>query len=276
MREVILCTIIISSACFDGPQIAPPSTRVARNAVPEDASDILVEVGNVEISAQDLQQYYAELGAYGQRRFQGEEGQKKLLEMLVDLAAVRQMSEKSGISREDPRVIWHLVEALAEQALREDFERHIESQAMADEPQQLQELWAKDALPREPEMRSVRALRFDNWGAAMQAFDARAKGATLESLGQVFETVAEPQDNAKYPGFHRVLFAPELEPGDPLAQPVYVAGEIWVAELSQVVAEKRPEFTDPTVQAKLRELFYQPLRTARVQSLLGELAQRYP
>src|SRR5688572_13563891 len=84
----------------------------------------LARVGDVVLGPDDLAGVQAQLGAYAQLRFRGEEGRASLLEALVTAELLAQEAIAAGLG-DDPRVHWAVLEEIATLARNAELERRV-------------------------------------------------------------------------------------------------------------------------------------------------------
>lgn len=237
----------------------------------------LAVVGDVTLGPEDLAQVQHQLGTYAQRRFRGPEGQRNLLESLIDAELLAQEAIRNGLG-DDPRVHWALLEEVGGLHLSAELERRVPRDAVAADVATLRAHF--DAHPDDfsvPEKRVIKAVRFPDYVAAGEALARlRAGEVTLDELGDVLSTHPMARDDVEHPAFHAFLFADGLRPGDPLAEPVLIGGLAYVGVLAEIQPRHPEDFDDPAVRDRLIEAVRAP-RLARAKAeLLADLAGRFP
>ena len=260
-------------ACV-GAALLVSGCEVRDDSVPEGA---LARVGSTVLTPQDLAAEQAQLGAYGQLRFRGEEGNRALLEALVETELLAQEAVEHGLG-DDPRVQFALLEEIAEVHRSSELQRRVPYEVVASDTEALRAYY--DAHPEEftrPERRSMQGVAFKELEAAEQALEQLQTGsATLEDFGEVFATPLQARDDAEHPTFHRLLFDPEVGDGDWLKHPALLAETLLVGRVQTLEPAALEPFDDPAVQEKLVAAVRAPLLRAAEQQLLRELRERYP
>lgn len=242
--------------------------------VPEGA---LARVGAEVIEAQQVEQTHAQLGAFGQARFRGVDGQRALIDAVITEELLVQEARDEGLAA-DPRVRFAVLEELAELQRDAMLERRLPRAEVAADTEALRARYqAERAEFATPERRRLRGVRFDTWEAADAALTRLQAGEVeLAGLGEVVATIPMRRDDSEYPGFHEILFDPALTVGDPLAQPVLSGAYVLVGELDSIEPAGLLAFEDPEVQEALVERE----RAARLPpieaELIAELAADFP
>lgn len=237
----------------------------------------LARVGPTVFGSEDVSGVRAQLGAYAQLRFRGPEGERNLLDALIDaeLMALEIVEQGRG---DDPRVRYAVLEEIASVYLSSELERRVPREETAADQAALRAWY--DAHPEafvRPERRSAQGVLFDTLSEAEDAHDAVSRGErTLEELGDLLTTPLLARDDHEFPSFHPFLFDPQVEVGELLAAPVVIGERILVARVDAIEPETREPFDDPAVQERLvREVRSPKLEAAR-EALLEELRARYP
>lgn len=244
------------------------------DAVPEGA---LARVGAEVIEVQQVEQTQAQLGAFGQARFRGADGQRALIDAVIAEALLVQEARDEGLAA-DPRVRFAVLEELAELQRAAMLERRLPRAEVAADTAALRARYeAERDQFTTPERRRFRAVRFDTWEAADAALARLIAGEVeLAELGEVGETIPMKRDDREYPAFHALLFDPSLAVGDHLAHPVLSGAYVLVGEVSAIEPAGWLAFDDPEVQEQLVERE----RAARLPpieaELIAELAQMHP
>ncbi len=247
--------------------------EVATEGVPEGKVAV---VGDVVLGPEDLAGVKAQLGAYAQLRFSGQEGQAALVEAVVTAELLAQQAIDNGLG-DDPRVRFAVEEELAEVYLAAELERRVPRATVAKDTAALRAYYdahAEDFMS--PETRSVEGIFYRT---ADEAEDAQARliagDTTLRELGEVVSTPLQPRDDLEHPGFHAQLFDPELSSGQWLKHPVLVAGVLIAGRVQQVVPAAPLPFDDPAVQERLVQAVRAPLLVTARRELLEELQERF-
>ncbi len=242
--------------------------------VPEGA---LARVGDRVLEVEDLEGVQANLGAYGQARFSGSDGKKAMLEGLIVETLLDIEGQRRGLEL-NPRIEWAQLEELARLQRSAELERRVPTHAVREDQAALR-AWYDAHLERfsDPERRSVRMVKFATIDEADTAWAKVQSGeAQLEDFGEVVRTPLAARDDERYPAFHRLLFAPQLEAGSLLALPIYASEAMWVAQVDLIEPAKPRAFEDPAVQEALVSAVRAPKVEAAEAELLEELAARYP
>jgi len=250
------------AACVEGEGVPPGKVAV---------------VGDVVLGPEDIAAIKAQLGAYAQLRFAGQEGRAALVESVVAAELLAQEAIDAGLG-DDPRVEWAVLEEIAEVQLAAELERRVPRQSVADDTAALRAYY--DAHLDEfttPERRNLEGVYFETAKDAEQALaDLVAGRTTLGALGEVVSTPLQTRDDAEHPGFHVLLFDPSLSVGDWVAAPVLIGTVLVTGRVQQIIAPTPEPFDDPAVQERLVQAVRAPrLEQARA-ALLAELATRYP
>jgi hypothetical protein len=242
--------------------------------VPEGA---LARVGDAVIEAQQVEQTHAQLGAFGQARFRGPDGQRALIDAVIAEELLVQEARDEGLAA-DPRVRFAVLEELAELQRDAMLERRLPRAEVAADTEALRARYELEkASFATPERRRLRGVRFDTWEAADAAL-ARllADEVELAELGEVAFTIPMKRDDLEYPAFHALLFDPDLAVGDPLPHPVLTGDYVLVGEVEAIEPAGLLAFEHPEVQEALVERE----RAARLPpieaELLRELAEQFP
>jgi len=242
--------------------------------VPEGA---LAIVGERSFGPQDVAAVQAQLGAYAQLRFRGDEGKHALLTALVDAELMAQAAQDAGLA-DDPRVRFAELEEIAAVERSSELERLVPRAEVEADTAALRAHY--DAHLDEfmvAEHRSAEGVTFKTWPEAEADLARVRRGeATLESLGEIVRTQPQARNDREYPGFHPVLFAADLDEGELLPVPVVIGQRLLVARLRAIQPAHPKPFDDPAVQEALVEAVRAP-RVARArEARLAELALEFP
>jgi hypothetical protein len=242
--------------------------------VPEGAVAV---VGETIFRPEDFASVQAQLGAYAQLRFRGDEGKHSLLEALVDAELMAQAARDAGFA-DDPRVRFAELEEIAAVRRSSELERLVPRAEIQADTAALRAHY--DAHPEdfvEPERRTAEGVTFKTWPEAEAALaEVQGGEATLESLGDVVRTQLALRDDHEFPGFHPVLFAADLEVGDMLPVPVVIGPRLFVARVREIVPAHARPFDDPAVQEALVEAVRAPRLAEARAARLAQLAAQYP
>jgi len=252
----------------------------AQGGVPDGA---LAVVGDRVFGPADVAAVQAQLGAYAQLRFRGDEGRFALLQALVDAELMAQAAVDAGLG-DDPRVHFAWLEELAAVQRSTELERAVPRAAIEADVEALRAHY--DAHPElfvVPETRVAEGVLFPRWDDAEAALAAVQLGTTtLESLAadteeaELLRTKPQTRDDHEFPGFHPLLFAPDLTPGELLPAPVVIGERLMVARLLEVEAPHRRPFDDPAVREQLVESLRAPRLTNAQREHESTLATRFP
>lgn len=244
------------------------------DVVPEGA---LARVGAEVIEAEQVEQTHAQLGAFGQARFRGPEGQRALIDAVIVEELLVQEAREADLAA-DPRVSFARLEELASLQRAAMLERRLpRAEVEADDAALRARYQAEQTSFTTPERRRLRGVRFDTWEQADAALARLLAGeAELADLGEVVHTSPMKRDDGEYPAFHAILFDPALAVGDRLASPVLSGAYVLVGELEAIEPATVLPFEDP----KVREALVERERAARLApieaELASELADRFP
>ena len=242
--------------------------------VPEGA---LALVGGEPLGPEDVEEVQAQLGAYAQARFRGPHGKRLLIDSVIDAELLSQEAIDAGLEN-DPRVGWAVIEEMAAIQLAAEFERRVPRAQVAADTGALRAYYDAHLDEfRSVERRSLEGVRFDKLAQAEAALArCRSGEAELAELGEVVTTPIAPRDDARFPGFHVLLFDPALKVGDWLAHPVVTERKIVIGRVFEIEAAEPRDFEDPAVQEQLvNAVRAERLEPVRAQ-YLAELAERYP
>jgi hypothetical protein len=270
MTRCAALALVVSLAVAAG----SPGCNALGGDVPEGT---LAIVGERTFGAQDVAAVQAQLGAYAQLRFRGDEGKHALLTALVDAELMAQAAQDAGLA-DDPRVRFAELEEIAAVERSSQLERLVPRAEVEADTAALRAHY--DAHIGEftvPEQRSAEGVTFKTWPEAESALARVSTGkATLESLGEIVRTQPQARDDREFAGFHPVLFAADLAEGELLPVPVVIGQRLLVARLRTIQPAHPRSFDDPAVQEALVEAVRAPrverARTAR----LAELAREFP
>jgi len=236
----------------------------------------LAVVGATVFGAEDLSGVQTQLGPYAQLRFAGAEGRGVLLEALVAAELMAQEAIDEGLGA-DPRVELAVLEEEATLYLAAELERRVPRSEVAADTDALrawyqrhsEEFWTE-------EQRNLEGVVFDTHDEAEAALaQLHAGEVQLRELGDPIATRLQRRDDVEHPGFHVVLFDPELGPGDWLAAPVVLARKVIAGRVQTLVPAVRRPFDDPEVQERLVAEVRAPRLAVAREELLAELAQRF-
>ncbi len=242
--------------------------------VPEGA---LARVGAEVIEPEQIDQTRAQLGAFGQARFRGPDGQRALIDAVIGEELLVQEARDHGLAS-DPRVHFAVLEELAELQRAAMLERRLPRAEIAADTDALRARYRAERTSfTTPERRQMRAVRFDTWEQAEAAsVRLRAGEAELEDLGEVLHTQPMTRDDLEYLAFHAILFDPELAVGEALTDPVLSGTNVLVGELETIEAAGFLSFDDPEVQEALVEREWLARVPPIEAELALELAERFP
>lgn len=229
-------------------------------------------VGPTLIGPEDVAAAKSQMGAYGQLRFAGPEGDATMLETLVAAELLALEAKASGLGR-DARVEFSIEEEIAGVHLSTLLERAVPREQVEADGIALRAYYDEhlDAFEL-PERRSLQGVVFRKYAEAEQALAALQGGTTtLAELGDVVATPLQARDDEEFPAFHKALFAKGIAEGDWVSQPVYVGGAILVGRV-QKIEEATPErYEDAGVQERLVEAVLAPRRDAAKAKILAGL-----
>ena len=237
----------------------------------------LARVGETVLGPEDVDEVHAQLGAYAQLRFVGGDGQRQLLEALVDAELLAQEAVEHGLA-DDARVRFAVLEEIATVHRSAELERRV---PMASVEQDVEALRAwYDAHPEvftRPEQRSIEGVVFETFAAAEAALAELREGrAELAQKGQVFATKLRARDDAEYPALDPFLFDPAVGVGELLRHPVYIGESVMVARIQQIRPATVQPLSDPDVRARLVQEVRKERLAAAGEQLRAELRERYP
>lgn len=239
---------------------------------------MLARVRSTVLGPQDLAAARAQLGAYAQQRFRGPEGQRLLLEALIDAELMAQAAMQH-LDGADPGVEFAILEEIATVHASAELERRVPREAIASDTAALRAEYERrrDAFVQ-PARRSATGLVFETFGEAEAALEALRRGDRgLEGDPDVLSTEVQVRDDAKFPLFHPILFDPALGEGDWLSSPVVVgyravmAGRVHTLEPASLLP-----FEDPAVQEALVAALRGPRVDAARAAWMRELAATTP
>lgn len=239
-------------------------------------------VGDAVIGPDLIDGAQARLDAYGQARFRGPEGRRALLEAVIQEELLVQEARDAGLHR-DPRVEWAVYEELAELQRAATLERRLPRAEVAADTEALRARYDATRedfrLPERRSMRSIPYRTFDEAEAAiarLQAGEVDLVALAQEEGADVLRTKMMRRNDDDFPGFHELLFADDLEQGDPLAHPVLSGDLVLVGVLAEVqLASYRP-FEDAEVQEQLVGAELEARRAPIEAGLAAELAEQFP
>jgi hypothetical protein len=237
----------------------------------------LAVVGDRTFRPEDLAAVQAQLGAYAQLRFRGDEGKHALLLALVDAELMAQAAGDAGLA-DDPRVRFAELEEIAAVQRSTELERLVPRADVEAEVAALRAYY--DAHASEfmiAEQRSAEGVTFATWPEAEGALRSVASGTVeLEALGELVHTQLQTRDDGEFPGFHPVLFADDLATGELLPVPVVVGRRLFVARVRAIEPAHPRSFDDPAVREALVEAVRAPRVAEARAARLAELAARHP
>lgn len=241
--------------------------------VPEGA---LARVGSEVIEPEQVEQAHAQLGAYGQARFRGPEGQRALLDAMIVESLLVQEARDAGLAG-DPRVHFAVLEELASLQRAAMLERRLPRASVAADVEALRARYEAERTSfATPERRRLRGVEFETWEQAEAALARLVAGEVeLDALGTVVISLPMKRDDHEYPGFHALLFDPALRVGDPLPHPVISGTRVLVGELAEIEPAGALDFDDPEVREQLVEREWAARVAPLEVELLAELAERF-
>lgn len=237
----------------------------------------LATVGDTVLGPEDVAAVHAQLGAYAQLRFVGGEGQRHLLEALVDAELLAQEAIEHGLA-DDPRVRFAVLEEIATVYRSAELERRVPIESVAEDIDALRAWY--DAHPEAftiPEQRNLEGVVFRTFAEAEAALAELREGkAELADKGTVFATKLRARDDDEYPALDPFLFDPEVGPGELLRHPVYIGESLMVARIQQIRPATRQPFDDPEVRARLVQEVRKERMDAAEQELRAQLREEFP
>ncbi len=232
----------------------------------------LAVVGKTVLGPEDVAAARSQVGAYGQLRFAGPEGQATMLESLIAAELLALEAEDAGLV-DDPRVEFAVREEIANVYLSTVLERRVPRASVAEDTAALRAYY--DAHLDDfttPERRSAQGVVFQTFDEAEQALAAvRGGTTTFEELGSVVATPMQARDDYEYPAFHPYLYADGVEQDDLIPHPVFVGESLLVGRVQRVEPAAPEPFDDPSVQERLVEAVLKPRRAAAKAAFLEEL-----
>jgi hypothetical protein len=243
--------------------------------VPEGA---LARVGEAVIEVEQVEATHAQLDAFGQARFRGPHGRRALVDALIQQELLVQEARDAGLG-DDPRVQWAVLEELAELQLTAMLERRLPRAEVAADTQALRARYERERNNFiEPERRRMRVIRVDTFDEGERVIQRLLAGdlsleqiaAELEREGEDRPVVRTPlmkRDDEEFPAYHRLLFDPSLEVGDPVPAPVLSGQVVLVGVVDAIQPARVRPFEDPQVQEQL----VTAERAARLEPLAAEL-----
>ncbi len=237
----------------------------------------LAVIGPTVLGPEDVAAARSQVGAYGQLRFGGEEGDATMLEALIAAELMALQAQEVGLG-DDPRVEFALEEEIAGVYLSTLLQRAVPRETVAQDTAALRTYY--ETHPEaftEPERRSAQGVVFGNYDEAEQALVALQSGSqALADLGDVFATPMQARDDREYPAFHPFLFAAGVEQDDFIPHPVFVGESLLVGRVQRVEPAHLRPFEDPAVQEQLVEAVLQPRREAAEAQILERLRRAEP
>ena len=263
LTSVVIMTTVVMSGC-----------EAKVEGVPEGA---LARVGDVVIEGDRLATTQAQLDAYGQARFRGPEGQRALVDAIIQEELLGQEALDAGFGN-DPRVEWAVYEELAALQLAAMLERRLPRADVAADTLALRARYDAALSSFEtPERRRMRVVRVDTWEDGEADIARIQSGAVeLEDIGDVVRTPLMKRDDHGFPAYHQWLFDPALEVGDLVPSPVLSGQIVLVGAVEEIEVAGHVPFEDPEVQERLVEAEREHRLVAIEAELMAELAQRFP
>ncbi len=237
----------------------------------------LAVVGPTVLGPEDVAAARSQVGAYGQLRFTGVEGDATMLESLIAAELMALEAEERGLG-DDPRVAFALEEEIATVYLSTLLERAVPRATVADDTDALRAYYdAHPELFTVPEQRSAQGVVFPQASEAEQALASLRSGAQeLADLGAVVATPMQARDDDEYPAFHPILFAEGVQEDDLLPHPVFVGESLLVGRVQKVDPAHLRPFEEPAVQEQLVEAVLKPRRAAAKAEILERLRRGEP
>lgn len=239
---------------------------------------MLARVRTTVFGPKDLSAVRSQLGAYAQQRFHGPEGQRQLLEALVDAELMAQEAVRRG-AQDDPRVQFAWLEEIAAVHESAELQRRVPREPLSANTEALRAEYARrlDEFTQ-PQRRSAVGLLFPTFEEAEQALEALRRGErTLRDEPDVLATGLAAREDAKFPAFHPILFDPKLQEGDWLPVPVMVTEDALMAgKVRKIETTKVLPFEDPRVQEILVNALREPLVEEARAAWMEALAKQYP
>jgi len=236
---------------------------------------MLARVRGTVFGPQDLAVVQGQLGAYAQQRFRGPEGQRALLDALIETEILAQEAVRAGL-RDDPRVEFAVLEEIAAIHASAELQRRVPREPIAADEAALRAEYER--LREEfviPERRGARGLVYFSFAEAEAALARFQSGAEpFDERKDLVSTPLQPRDDARFPAFHPILFEAGLTPGDWLPDPVFIGERLLVGKLAAVEPEGATPFEDPAVQERLVTALRAPKVEEARRAWMAELAQR--
>ncbi|KIG12141.1 hypothetical protein DB30_01875 [Enhygromyxa salina] len=241
--------------------------------VPEGA---VARVGEVVIETAQVEASQAQLDAFGQARFRGPDGQRALIDAIINEELLVQEARDAGLGA-DPRVEWAVLEELAELQRAAMLERRLPRAEVAADTAALRARYERE---RErfatPERRSMRVVRVQTWEQGERELARLGAGEVrLDEIGGVVQTPLMKRDDDEFPAYHRVLFDAGLGVGDLVPSPVLSGQVVLIGEVDEIVPAGTLAFEDPEVQEQLVTAEREARLVAIEAELHAELAQRF-
>ena len=239
---------------------------------PENA---LAMVGDEAIDISALETARSELQSYGQARFRGGEGKRRLLRAVIERELLVHEAIEAGLEN-DPRVEWALEEEIAARYLAAEAERRMSAGGELD-ASSLQAWYEAHRGEFEiPEKRSMEAVEFKTLKEAFAALtQLRAGEAQLADFGSVITTAMNARDDEEFPAFHRILFDSGLKEGDWLSSPVLTDRRVMVGRVAQIEAARTKGLEAREVDEKARQALSLERRKAEEAQILAELREAH-
>lgn len=223
----------------------------------------LAVVGPTAIGPEDIAVAHSQVGAYGQLRFSGPEGDATMLEALIATELMALEAREKGLAG-DVRVGFAQEEEIASVYLSTLLERAVPRASVEADTEALRAFY--DANPERftvPEERSAQGVVFKSFAEADAALVALRGGmAELADFGDVFATPLQARDDLEFPASHPFLFADGVGEGDFIPHPLFLGESLLVGRVQTVKAAHLRPFDDPAVQEQLVEAVIAPRREA--------------
>ena len=237
----------------------------------------LAVVGPTALGPEDIAAARSQIGAYGQLRFLGPEGDATMLEALIAAELMALEARRDGLDG-DARVAFAVEEEIASVYLSTLLERAVPRDTVAGDTAALRAYY--DAHPEafsDPEQRSAQGVVFKTFAEADAALASLRGGMqTLADLGNVVATPMHARDDDEFPAFHPHLFADGVDEGDFLPHPVFVGESLLVGRVQKIAPARVRPFDDPAVQEQLVTAVMAPLRAAARADILERLRRGDP
>lgn len=299
----LVCASAMSWGCKEETaQLPDAAERDARTGLtPTEAREVLVRVGEREITLGQYAETLLRMDPYERLRYQSEERQKALLDEMIEVELLAQEAKRRGLDR-DPQVQLRLRQALRDEVLN-DLERKLPG------PETFTEREVKDYYDAhksefvEPLRHRVQVIRLGSKtvAAAAQAELASTESATsAEKWAEVWKKYSldrdssgpsdlaelagdlgfvsapgEPRgDNERVPKEVRAAAFQLKRVGDIAAQPVQSGQDVYLVRLSGVspARDRSMQDADRAIRVELRRQAF----IAAEKKLEQELRKKYP